>query len=185
MKALILLFAGLLCIASGAAQAQGPVYGKPIYDPASKSYFELVKTPREYAPGAVTPSMTFDVAVGAASGRKFKGVSGRLAIIKSPDTHLFVMQKLRPNEEAWIGLRYLCKLRQLRWVNGETVSKGQFQAWHTKWDQSANAGCVKGGGEADWMPVAYMGVQDGFRWVAKGAKKKYISFIVEYPTGHE
>ena len=82
-------------------------------------------------------------------------------------------------------MRYLCKPRELRWVNGEMLQKGQFQAWDTKWDQSGIAGCVKGGGETDWMPVAYSPAGEGFRWIAKGGKKIYVSFIVEYPTGKQ
>ena len=39
------------------------------------------------------------------------------------------------------------------------------------------------GGETDWMPVAYTAAGKGFRWVAKGGKKIYVAFLVEYPTG--
>jgi hypothetical protein len=184
MKAKILLVAGLLCIATS-AHAQGPVYGKPMYDPASKSYFELVKVPRELAPGTYVPSLPFDKAMVAASGRSFKGTKGRLAVIKSYETHMFIMEHFRPNEEAWIGLRYFCKTRQLRWVSGDLLAQGQFNAWHSQWDQAQNASCVRGTGEADWMPVAYAPVAQGFRWIAKGAKKLYVAFLVEYPTGKE
>jgi hypothetical protein len=184
MRALTFLVAAfLLCLGSG-AQAQ-PVFGKPVYDPASKSYFELVKVSHAMAPGMAIPSLPFDKAVQAASGRAFQGTPGRLAIVRSQDTHMFLMQNLRPNEETWIGLRYLCKSRELRWVNGESLQRGQFQAWHAQWDQSGIAGCVKGGGETDWMPVAYTAAGQGFRWVAKGGKKIYVSFIVEYPTGKQ
>lgn len=184
MKALIFLVAALLCVASG-AQAQGVVYNKPMYDPASKSYFELVKVPKELNPGGYIPALPFDKAMVAASGRSFKGTKGRLAVIRSHETHMFIMQNFRADEEFWIGLRYFCKQRQLRWVTGEVWSKGQFAAWDTNWDHSDNAGCVKNVGEADWMPVAYKPVQQGFRWMARGAKKIYVAFLVEYPTGHE
>ena len=183
MKNLALLAAAFLCFVSR-AEAQ-PVYGKPIYDPASKSYFELVKVTKEMAPTLAIPSLPFDKAVPAAAGRAFKGVPGRLAIIRSTDTHLFIMQNLRPSEETWIGLRYLCKSRELKWVSGELLKKGDFQAWHQKWDQSGIAGCTNQAGETDWMPVAYTAAGQGFRWVAKGGKKIYVTFLVEYPTGKE
>jgi Lectin C-type domain len=183
MKKLAFLVVGFLSLAP-ASQAQ-PVYGKPMYDPASKSYFELVKVTKEQSPGSSSPALAFDKAAQAATGRAFKGTPGRLAIIRSQDTHLFIMHTLRPNEAAWIGLRYLCKPRELRWVNGEMLTKGQFQAWDKQWDQSGIAGCVKGGGETDWMPVAYSPAAEGFRWIAKGGKKIYVAYLVEYPTGRE
>ena len=183
MKKLALMVLGFLCFAP-VAQAQ-PVYGKPMYDPVSKSYFELVKVSKEQSPGSSSPALPYDKAAVAATGRAFKGTPGRLAIIRHSDTHLFIMHNLRPNEAAWIGLRYLCKPRELRWVNGEMLSKGQFQAWDKQWDQSGIAGCVKGGGETDWMPVAYSPAAEGFRWIAKGGKKIYVAYLVEYPTGKE
>jgi Lectin C-type domain len=183
MRSLILLVAAFLCFATG-AQAQ-PVYGKPLYDPSSKSYFELVRVTREQSPGSDSPALPWDKAVHAASGRMFKGTPGRLAIIRSQDTHMFILQNLRPSESAWIGLRYLCKTRELRWVNGQAWQKGQFASWHEKWDHSGVAGCVRGGGETDWMPVAYTPAGQGFRWFAIGGKKIYVSYLVEYPTGKE
>jgi hypothetical protein len=181
MKKLMLLVAAFLCFAA-TADAQ-PVYDKPVYDPASKSYFELVKVTRPMSPGLAIPSLPYDKAAVAAAGRAFKGAPGRLAIVRSVETHLFILHNLRPREETWIGLRYLCKTHELKWVNGESLVKNQFQAWHAQWDQSGNAGCVNQRGETDWMPVAYTAAGKGFRWVAKGGKKIYVAFLVEYPTG--
>jgi hypothetical protein len=184
MKTLFFLVAALLCVATG-AQAQGPVYGKPMYDPASKSYFELVKVTSQQAPGSASPALPFDKAVHAATGRSFHNTPGRLAIIRSQDTHMFIMQNLRPNEDTWIGLRYLCKTRTLMWANGQPLKKGEFTAWHAQWDQSGIAGCANGGGETDWMGIAYTPAGAGFRWIAKGGKKIYVAYLVEYPTGKE
>jgi lectin-like protein len=183
MKALIFLVAAFLCVATG-AHAQGPVYGKPMYDPASKSYFELVHVTKEQTPGSSNPALPFPKAAEAASGRAFKGVKGRLAIIRSQDTHMFIMQNLRPNEDTWIGLRYFCKTRELKWVNGEVLKKGDFAAWHAQWNQSGVADYCKGA-ETDWMPVAYTPAGAGFRWIAKGGLKIYVAYLVEYPAGHE
>lgn len=181
MRILALLIAALLCSGTG-AQAQ-PVYGKPIYDPASKSYFELVKITRQQAPHGDSPALPFDKVVPLAAARVFKDTPGRLAIVRSSETHVFILQNLRPSIVAWIGLRYMCKQRQLLWINGERLTKGQFAPWHDNWDQSGTAGCVRGKGETDWMPIAYTGVGEGFRWIAKGGKKVYKEYIVEYPTG--
>ena len=174
------LFALLLIPASADAR---PVFDKPIYDPASKSYFELHKVSREENPSAEIPELPFDTAEKYASQRMFKGVRGRLAVVKSNDTHLFLMQNFQPDQPTWIGLRYFCKLRELRWVNGEKVTRSSFQAWDPDWDQPGNAGCVRGKGQADWMSVSFSPVRAGFRWVAKGARKHYIMYFVEYPTG--
>lgn len=166
-----------------AAATARPVFDKPMYDPASKSYFELHKVTRQENPGAEIPELPLDKAEHYASQRMFKGVRGRLAVVKSNETHLFLMQNFRPDQAAWIGLKYHCKLRQLRWVNGEQVTRNSFQPWDAEWDQSGNAGCIKGPGQADWMSVSYSPVQTGFRWVMKGARKHYVMYFVEYPTG--
>lgn len=175
----VFLFAATGAYAAGG----GPVYEKPIYDPASKSYFELVHVRKAEAPSAAIPALDFQHALASASSRTYKGVRGRLAVVDSRETHEFIMLNLRPDAETWIGLRYYCKLRKLKWSNGTFMSRNSFQAWHTSWDQSGNAGCVRNAGEADWMPVAYTSVAEGFRWVAKGAHKVYTALLVEYPTG--
>jgi len=173
----------VLFLLPAAANAK-PVFDKPMYDPVSKSYFELHKVTREENPrSAEYPDLPFNMAEKFASQRMFKGVRGRLAIVKSNETHMFLMQNFQPDAHAWIGLRYYCKLRQLRWVNGEQVTRGSFQAWDADWDQSGDAGCVKGPGQADWMPVCYSPTSAGFRWVAKGASKHYVAYFIEYPTG--
>lgn len=182
MRILALIFVALLSVAAP-AQAQGPVYGKPMYDPASKSYFELVKVAPELAPGFAIPSLPWDKALQAASGRSFKNTKGRLAIVRSLETHMFILENLRPPAAAWIGLRYLCKSRKLVWSNGEYFKPGDFQAWDTKWDHSGNAGCVNQVGEGDWMSVTYTPANQGFRWIALGNKKIYTLYLVEYPTG--
>lgn len=176
------LLAALLCLAS---TAKAGVYNKPLYDPHSKSYFELVKVTLGMSslPGQSVAGIPFDKAVQLAAGRAFGGVKGRLAVVRSTETHLFIMQNLRPSEETWIGLRYLCRARSLEWVTGEKVQKGQFQAWHAQWDQAGNASCVNQTGETPWMGVAYTAAGQGFRWVAKGGKKIYLAFLAEYPTG--
>jgi hypothetical protein len=182
MRVLILLVIGLLY--ASAAQAQ-PNYGKPVYDPVSKSYFELVKVTSQMSPGLAIPNILADRAEVQAKGRVYKGVHGRLAIIRSQETHSFIMQNLRPNEPAWIGLRYLCNTRELRWSNGQKWAKGDFSAWANPWNRSGIPTCVKDGANTDWMPIAYSPVRDGFQWFANGGRKAYVAFIVEYPTGHE
>src|SRR5690606_15702814 len=114
-----------------------------------------------------------------ASKRVFKGVKGRLASIKKPETHTFILMNLPPADRTWIGLRYFCNNRKLGRVNGEPFKPGDFKAWAPEWDRSAGVGCQERG----YMPVAYLPVSDGFRWFAIGGLKLYRDLLVEYPTG--
>lgn len=184
MRLFAISIVAFLIAATGAyAGGGGPVYDKPMYDPASKSYIELVHVRKAEAPGSEIPSLNFEHALASAASRTYKGVRGRLAVVDNQATHEFILLNFRPDTYTWIGLRYFCKLHKLQWTNGESMSRSSFQAWHVSWDQSGNAGCVRNVGEADWMPVAYTGVSEGFRWVAKGAKKLYTALLVQYPTG--
>ena len=164
--------------------ADAATYGKIVYHPASKRSFELVKVSRAESKSYI-PEFNWQEADAAARVRVHKGAKGRLAVVDSPEIHSFLLENFQPDNYTFIGLRYFCKLRKLMWSSGKSLDRGQFQAWHANWDQSDGAGCVKGGGEADWMPVAYTPVGEGFRWIAKGARKKYYAYIVEYPDAAE
>lgn len=184
MQKFTALFAATLLV-SFLSEASAAEYNKPIYDPYSKSYFELIPVTKELSPNKHLPELPFDKAAQVASGRAFKGARGRLATVKSRQTHELILEKLRPDTETWIGLRYFCNTRELKWINGESLKRGGFQAWHPQWDQGGAASCTHGRGEANWMPVAYTAAADGLRWVAKGAFKHYRAILVEYPVGHE
>lgn len=186
MKFLTCLLTVLLFGAT-AANAQGAVFDKPIYDPVSKSYFELVAvTPAQAgaAKAGMVPEAPWDKAAAYAAGRVYKGTKGRLAVVKSQETHEFLMQNLRPAYPAFIGLRYYCKERRLEWVTGESHPANGFKAWHQQWDQGDGKICLGATNPPWWMGVAYTGLKDGFRWVARGNLKHWTMYIVEYPTGH-
>jgi hypothetical protein len=174
----------LLCGATSAwAQT---VYEKPVYNPATKSYFELVRVTQaqqEAHKVGMTPETSWDKAAKFAASRVYKNTKGRLAIVKDQDTHEFIMTNLRPNTYAFIGLRYFCKDRQLRWVNNEVHPANGFKAWAPNWDQGDNKICVGSNTGPWWMGVVYSSIGDGFRWVARGALKNWNLYIVEYPTG--
>jgi hypothetical protein len=176
----MLLLVAALLVAPAAAQADG-AYGKILYHAPSQRYFELVKVSRAESKSYI-PEFNWEEADRAARSRVYKGGNGRLASIDNPDLHTFIFENLRPDNWTFIGLRYLCKQRRLVWSSGKSLERGQFQVWHSQWDQSQGAGCVNGGGEADWMPIVYSPAHEGFRWVAKGAKKKYYAYLVEYPA---
>jgi Lectin C-type domain len=174
-----------LVISAAAAQAQA-VYEKPIYNPETKSYFELVRVTQaqqEHHKVGMVPEASFERAASFAAARVYKGTKGRLAIVKNQETHEFIMSNLRPNGFAFIGLRYYCKERQLRWITGENHPANGFKAWAAKWDAGDGPGCASATHGPWWMGVAYSGIGDGFRWVARGYAKNWNLYIVEYPTG--
>ena len=162
-----------------------PVYETPIYNAEAKSYFELVpiKASDRWLSQRREPEVRWAVAESLAAQRTYKGVKGRLAVVHDLAVHQFLIEKFRPREPAWIGAAYYCKERELKWSVGHSQHRGEFQAWDRQWDQSGPAGCVHSRGEGNYMPIAYTGAPDGFRWVAKGAKKEYTAYFVEYPTG--
>jgi hypothetical protein len=172
-----------LCVvfatSAGWAQDSGPVFNKPAYNPASKSYIELVRLSRQDEPNRYIPSMNWSEAYAFASRRVYKGARGRLVVIPNAETHEFIMSTLRPVAMTWIGLRYFCNDRRLVWSTGERHDSKAFQAWHAQWDQSGGVKCQ----ELGFMSVAYTSVQEGFRWISKGGLKLSSDMLIEYPTG--
>jgi hypothetical protein len=179
LKVVVWFLAALSLVWTMTAFGQEAVFDKPIYDPASKSYFELVRLTKAEEPEHYIPSMNWASAKAFASRRVYKGTHGRLAIVKSAATHSFILMNLRPADNTWIGLRYFCKGRKLEWVDGEVFKANDFKAWDRVWDQSAGVQCQEQG----YMPVAYTSAHDGFRWIAKGGLKLYRDLLIEYPTG--
>ena len=161
----------------------------PVYSPDTKSYFEMVDGSHGMvarfpsAAGVVHEGPNWAEAYQLAQERTFKGVRGRLAIVKSFETHEFLSHTFRPKADVWIGLRYWCTARKLQWSDGEMMSPGSFQAWARQWKQDVYA-CASDGGPREYMPIAYSALPT-FDWIGKGIHKRYPYFFVEYPTGKE
>lgn len=164
-----------------------PLYDKPVYDPASKSYFELVLIrTTQYSYGG-HPEVRWEQADGLARARVYNGVHGRLAVIRNLETHEFLELTFQPVFNAWIGLRYWCSNRTLQFTDGTLWTRSMFGVWDAKWDQSAvkdPCGEYHTNRKPQYMPVAYNSIKDGFRWIAKEWHKAYYCYFVEYPTGH-
>jgi hypothetical protein len=188
----------LLTSLAAASAFADPGISKPVYDPASKSYFEMVDvdTPK-YSPYN-TLETPWEGAVKLAQERTFKGARGRLAVVKNAETHQFLLRTFQPHREVWIGMRFWCGVNQVQFVDGTMLAKGTFAAWDTPWDQSGIkpeyeptktiGGCEKyyepgSNHPPTFMPIAYSPTQRGFRWIAKEHHKLYLSYLVEYPTG--
>lgn len=164
----------LLCALPTQVQAQTPTAVAPIYNPHTKSYFEL-RTDLPQPPTWSTAEIT-------ARTKVYNGVRGHLAIVKDADTHSFLEANFPLNEEAWIGLRFFCNVRKLLWVDGEEWPLNAFKMWAKPWHRT-NIKC--GTSKIPYMPVMYLPNSKGFRWQASGPAKYFISYFVEYPTGKE
>lgn len=154
--------------------ASTPLPVKPIYNPHSKSWFELrVDLP--------TPS-NWRSAVKFARRQTFKGVRGRLAIVRDLETHSFLRANFDALGATWIGLRYFCSFRKLVWTDGTEHPRKAFKMWAKKWYRS-NVRCGKQ--RIQYMPIYYRPTRLGFKWQASGPEKYFVSYFVEYPTGAE
>lgn len=167
----------------GGIAAAGTVGDPPIYNPASKSYFQLLTKP-------VTNSGVWTSIQKLALSNVFKGVRGRLAVVDSPETHEFIVQNFDLSREVWIGLRYWCDFRMLQWSDSRPYSPsdpGHFSAWHPQWYRNATTNCETWrSGEQAFMPVYYRPLgQMNARWQASGPAKGFERYLVEYPTGGE
>lgn len=156
------------------AQAAGtPRPVDPIYNPETKSYFEL-RTDLPKPP-------QWQMAEKVARTKTFKGVRGRLAIVKDVQTHSFLKANFPVYQEAWIGMRFICSVRETVWVTGEIHPRTEFKAWARRWNRS-NVTC-RTSNSLSYMPVYYTPTDQGFRWQASGQQKYFVSYFVEYPTG--
>ena len=166
----------LACLQSLSA---APLFNTPVYNPHTKSYFLLVKVkPDEFDPGSEGNRWRF--AEEYAEHHVFKGVRGRLAVIKDLETTAWVETTFRPGAEAWIGLRYVCNERQLEWTDGTYFRPGDFQLWTKYWYQSEERPC---GIPNEQMPVEIYVDMDGVHWAARGYDKAFELYFMEYPTG--
>lgn len=175
----LLFFTAVMCSASLAEQ----LLNTPVYDPGSKSYFELVDglhmkgcTETECNEGP-----NWGQADQLARARAYKGVNGRLAVVQSIETHFFLERTFQPQWQSWIGLRLLCGRRVLQWSDGQIQKPSSFQAWDKQWSHDPYT--CDGAAQQVYAGVAYTPVADGFRWFAMGIQKRFYSYFVQYPTG--
>ena len=150
--------------------------GKVVYDPSSGSYFEIIRNKNKYSLGK------WKIVRAAANKRIYKGIRGRLAVIKTRATHEFLRKNLGIPFDAWIGLRYHCSTGKLVWVTGEILRRGvDFEIWHSRWYYDPTNYCGIG---YTHLVVFYMGMK-GRRylyWRASGPAHGLTGALIEYPT---
>jgi len=188
IAATLLLSIGTVRIASAETQLSarppeappGQLINTPVYDPVSKRYFALM-----HVDSKIEWDSQYDKVDQHARTLSYKGVRGRLAIVDSAEVHEFLLRTFKPNhyQPIWIGLKYLCKAKQLEWSDGRLWKPGSFQDWDSAgWNQDVFT-CHDAADPNDWAPVAYSPEMHG--WIAKGRGKGYYWYFVEYPTGQE
>jgi hypothetical protein len=173
--ALLLLFLG--AAPTGAAETTSA----PVYNPATKSYFQLVHNR--------SVSYLWDRAQREAGTKYFKGVAGRLAVIDSAETHQFLLENFDiqdPRKDIWIGLRYWCPVRMLQWEGQRLYSpteRDHFRAWHTPWHRLSHfcqdVRTLKYG----YMGTYYTTINGVTLWQAVGIAKGFHYYLLEFPTG--
>ena len=170
-----------IVLLAGMASAK-PLFETPIYNPETKSYFELV--PKREADGSVSTLeyWLWRDAELEARQRVYKGVPGRLAIARTQETRQFLLYNFRTDIDTWIGLLYHCDARELVWPDGSTQGPDDFKVWAKKWDYSLG-GCRSSNPKDRFLGIAFTPADRGFRWVAHGSNKGFHRYFVEYPTG--
>ena len=156
------------------ARAEPP--GKVVYDPSSGSYFEIIRNRKP------PPLNSWKYARADVEKRVYKGIRGRLAVIKTLATHEFLKKHLGIPFEAWIGLRYHCSSGKLIWVNGELLRRGvDFEKWHSRLYYEGKNYCKVG--VVTHLVVFYtrmVGLHT--YWMVSGPVHVLAGSIVEYPT---
>ena len=178
-------------IACGAALAANQFvdkHGPVVYNPHTKSYFQLF---RDNVHGGGRWANALD----RAKTKYYKGIAGRLAHVEDPETHQFLVENLglrHEREPIWIGLRYWCSLKMLQWTSDRAFSPSdadRFRMWHTYWSaQGPNSSACDlsaSYGRRGFAPVYYTTINGVTRWQATGAAKFYDRYVVEYLTGGE
>ena len=171
------MFAGMVVccslIANGVSAKE--ITRKFAYDPVSGSHFEYVRRPY----GSIGGN-TWKATRKRVSHRSYKGIPGRLAVVKTKRIHEFLNKNFKITE-AWIGLRYYCSSKKLFWVTGEVLKRGtDFEIWHRQWYRNPEVRCSTKG--IPYMPVYYK--RQGLRvlWQASGPNKGLHGYIIEYPS---
>lgn len=170
---------GVLVFAAAQWQAEAvanpEILGKVVYDPSSGSYFEFIQNP--------TGSSRWRYSRAVVNKRIYKGIRGRLAVIKTRETHEFLKKNLGVTvyKDAWIGLRYHCSTRKLVWVTGEILRRGvDFEIWHRQLYYEKRNLC---GGAITHLVVYYMSMKGrSLYWRISGPEHGLFGAIVEYPT---
>ncbi len=150
---------------------------QPVYNPATKSYFQRrTDMPDLEGHGWLKAKKK-------AASLTYKGVRGRLAVVRDLETHSFLRANFNFDGVTWIGLRFLCSVRKLVWIDGSEHKRSEFKAWARQWFRNAKVRC-RTKNNLGFMPVYYLPDTEGFKWQASSpVKGGFNAYVVEFPTG--
>ena len=173
--ALLVVIAFVTPLASpGSAQEGNEPEDQPVYFPHTKSYFSMME---------IAHHPQWSVYNKRVQTKSYRGVRGRLAIIRDKETHEFVKKTFNLSKPTWIGLRFFCRYRKLVWSDGSTHPLSDFKIWAKQWYR--NRGITCSSAHIDWMTVYYTPTSIGPVWQASGPGKGFSYALIEYPTGKE
>jgi Lectin C-type domain len=159
----------------------GDLFDVKVYDSESKSYFEMKKG---NIVGSYLQALTY------AKSQSYRGVRGRLAVIRSKQTQEFINRTFRPFTETWIGLRLQCRSRKLVWVTGKIIARNKdYTNWGQRWHYpDSYLPCKSKGSGGDRFNNIFAGIglvpfRGVIRWWAMAPGHAVRRAIVEYPTG--
>ncbi len=157
--------------AVGARAAENGAAAEPVYNGATKSYFQLVTVPARR-------TVRWNSARAQARGMVFNGVRGRLAVVDSAEIMEFVRDNFEVAEPTWVGARLLCKPRKLLWENAKIQQRSDYARWHERWASSARQ-CPA----VRYMPLFLTAEREGFYWRASEPRQGLKYALVEFATG--
>jgi hypothetical protein len=181
LRALLTGFCVLLALPiASASAAPRSTKGAPVYFPHTRSYYELIEIGTGFSVRGA-PDITWEKAQHWAAGKSYKGIRGRLAVVKDVETTNFLRDTFKPSQPTWIGMRYYCRLNRLIWTDGSEYSFTGYKNWAQEWGRSLV--CQNSASTSEFGGVYFSPVGDGFRWKANGQSKEYGYLFVEYPVG--
>ncbi|MDA5193585.1 C-type lectin domain-containing protein [Govanella unica] len=173
-----LLTGGLFALSVIASAKAAPILDKPVYNPETKSYFEVVDA--AYMNSGQGPN--WSEASTVASKKSLGKAQGRLGIIPSAKVEMFIRLNLRPDQNMWIGLYYDCGTQSLVWIDGRTLRSGEYTNWASGdwYIGHANMFCNT---PDPHMPVLIALSEAERKWAIQLPAKRYHLILIEYPTG--
>lgn len=152
------------------------------YFAPTDTYFQLIFDLETHNQGP-----NWSEAVTLAARSSYKGRVGKLAIIDTPEEYSWFVKNFdlparhyagRHGGNTWIGMRYVCRTREMVTAAGEPYARAAYSFWDVPWYREDLPKC----GESrtlKWMGIYIKGETN--RWRAVGFKKRFPHYLVEYP----